>query len=154
MASPFTIALELAWSDGGLSGDGARLLEDVQAFLHMDDCRRQAVEEPWLDDVLPERRRKGFGSGDAELRTWLEGLRSIDPAILERDAAGLGRSALENGISKSAWADAYEWATDMGCDLAFAEGVWAERQAAAGQGWLADLAPMAGILGLGADEEE
>lgn len=124
MNSPFVQALELAWSDGGLSAEGANMLESVQALMGMSDSRRAEVEEPWNSNELQKLKRKGFGAGSTELGLWLKGLEQANSGGLDEEAVAAGRAALDAGLSKSAWKAANRWCTDLGCGSAFAEGVW------------------------------
>ena len=146
MASFFTQALELAWNDGGLSINGARLLEDVQNHLEMSDSNRAKIEEKWLNEELIGRQRKGFGSGDNLLKEWLEELPAWEE--INESALIIGWLGVKNGLSKSKWAEAYAWAEDYQLGNSFATGVWTIQECSSEAEWHDLLTPLAEILGL------
>ena len=90
--------------------------------------------------------RRSFGDGDQILREWLEGLN--DRENLASSARSMGRAALDVGLSKSAWTNAYQFANGLGLGEELASGVWLEKEADKLEGWPAALDPLAIILGL------
>ena len=143
--TPFEHGLALAWSDGALSRDGAIMLETLQKQLGLSDEERAVQEQAWLSEMSKNQRRS-FGDGDQILREWLEGL--DDRANLTTSARDMGRAALDVGLSKTAWADAYQFADGLGLGEDLASGVWLEKEAEPLDGWPAALDPLAIILGL------
>jgi len=49
--TPFEHGLALAWSDGALSREGAKMLEELQEKLKMSDDERSIQEEAWLNEI-------------------------------------------------------------------------------------------------------
>jgi len=143
--TPFEHGLALAWSDGALSRDGAIMLETLQKQLGLSDKERAVQEQSWLSEISKNQRRS-FGDGDQILREWLEGL--DDRANLAASARDMGRAALDVGLSKTAWTDAYQFADGLGLGDDLASGVWLEEEAMPLEGWPAALDPLAIILGL------
>ena len=143
--TPFEHGLALAWSDGALSRDGAIMLETLQKQLGLSDKERAVQEQSWLSDMSKNDRRS-FGDGDQILREWLEGLN--DRENLASSARSMGRAALDVGLSKSAWTNAYQFANGLGLGEELASGVWLEKEADKLEGWPAALDPLAIILGL------
>ncbi|GIR00528.1 MAG: hypothetical protein CM15mP9_2310 [Methanobacteriota archaeon] len=123
--TPFEHGLALAWSDGALSREGALMLEALQTQLGLSDKERALQEQEWLNDISRNKRRS-FGDGDQILREWLEGL--SDKENLEQSARSMGRAALDVGLSKSAWRDAFTFAKGLGLGDELANGVWLEEE--------------------------
>ena len=143
--TPFVHGLALAWSDGALSRDGAIMLETLQQQLGLSDSERAAQEQVWLAEISKTSRRS-FGDGDQNLREWLEGLNDCDS--LAPTARSMGRAAVNAGISKSGWAEAFLFAEGLGLGNDLAEGIWYEKEAAPLKDWPSALDPLAIILGL------
>ena len=143
--TPFEHGLALAWSDGALSRDGAIMLETLQQQLGLSDKERAIQEQAWLSEMFKNERRS-FGDGDQILREWLEGLN--DRENLASSARSMGRAALDVGLSKTGWSDAYRFAEGLGLGEELACGVWLEKEAEPLNGWPAALDPLAIILGL------
>ena len=143
--TPFEHGLALAWSDGALSRDGAIMLEVLQKQLGLSDAERAEQEQNWLSDISKNERRS-FGDGDKVLRQWLEGL--DDRKNLSKYAQSMGKAALEVGLSKTAWKEAYKFADGLGIGDELANGVWLEKEAESIDSWPAALDPLALILGL------
>ena len=143
--TPFEHGLALAWSDGALSREGALMLETLQKQLGLSDKERAKQEQEWLADISRNERRS-FGDGDQILREWLDGL--SDKENLGQSARSMGRAALDVGLSKSAWRDAFVFAEGLGLGQDLANGVWLEEEAEPLDGWPAALDPLAIILGL------
>ena len=143
--TPFEHGLALAWSDGALSRDGALMLERLQKQLGLSDKERAVQEQAWLAEISRNDRRS-FGDGDQILREWLEGLN--DGENLASSVRSMGRAALDVGLSKTGWSDAYRFAKGLGLGEELANGVWLEQEAEPLNGWPAALDPLAIILGL------
>lgn len=143
--TPFEHGLALAWSDGALSRDGAIMLETLQKQLGLSDSERAKQEQLWLADISKNERRS-FGDGDQILREWLEGLN--DRQSLEPVTRSMGRAALDVGLSKSAWSEAFRFADGLGLGEELANGIWLEEEAEPLDGWPPALDPLAIILGL------
>ena len=143
--TPFEHGLALAWSDGALSREGAIMLETLQKQLGLSDKERAVQEQSWLSEMTKTPRRS-FGDGDQILREWLEGLKDRDN--LASSARDMGSAALNVGLSKSAWRDAYQFANGLGLGEDLASGVWLEEESEPLNGWPAALDPLAIILGL------
>ncbi len=143
--TPFEHGLALAWSDGALSREGALMLEKLQKQLGLSDRERAKQEQDWLTDISKNKRRS-FGDGDQILREWLDGL--ADKENLGKSARSMGRAALDVGLSKSAWRNAFVFADGLGLGEDLANGVWLEKEAEPLDGWPAALDPLAIILGL------
>ena len=143
--TPFEHGLALAWSDGALSRNGAKMLETLQVQLGISDKERALQEQSWLSEISkPERR--SFGDGDQILSEWLEALN--DTESLSPAARSMGRAALNVGLSKVAWSEALQFAEGLGLADDLAEGVWLEKEAQPLDGWPPALDPLAIILGL------
>ena len=136
--TPFEHGLALAWSDGALSRDGAIMLEVLQKQLGLSDAERAEQEQNWLSDISKNERRS-FGDGDKVLRQWLEGL--DDRKNLSKYAQSMGKAALEVGLSKTAWKEAYKFADGLGIGDELANGVWLEKEAESIDSWPAALDP-------------
>ena len=121
--TPFEHGLALAWSDGALSRKGALMLEDLQKQLGLSDKERANQEQEWLSDISKNKRRS-FGDGDQILREWLDGL--SDKENLEQSVRSMGRAALDVGLSKTAWKDAFVFSSGLGLGEELANGVWLE----------------------------
>ena len=143
--TPFEHGLALAWSDGALSREGALMLEALQTQLGLSDKERAVQEQEWLNEISKNERRS-FGDGDQILREWLEGL--SDKENLGQSARSMGKAALDVGLSKTAWRDAFTFAKGLGLGEELANGVWLEGEAEPLDGWPAALDPLAIILGL------
>ena len=65
-----------------------------------------------------------------------------------QSARSMGRAALDVGLSKSAWRDAFTFAKGLDLGEELANGVWLEEEAEPLNGWPAALDPLAIILGL------
>lgn len=143
--TPFEHGLALAWSDGALSRSGAIMLEALQKQLGLSDTERAKQEQAWLSDISKNERRS-FGDGDKILNQWLEGLK--DKHNLSKYAMSMGRAALEVGLSKTAWKEAYKFADGLGISESLANGIWLEEDAEKIDSWPAALDPLALILGL------
>ena len=61
--TPFEHGLALAWSDGALSRNGAKMLETLQKQLGISDKERALQEQAWLSEISKTERRS-FGDGD------------------------------------------------------------------------------------------
>ena len=143
--TPFEHGLALAWSDGALSRDGAIMLENLQEQLGITDSERAEQEQSWMVEISKTERRS-FGDGDQILREWLEGLNDRDS--LAPAARSMGRAALDVGLSKKGWKEAFQFASGLGLGEELAAGVWLEKDAEPLNGWPPALDPLAIILGL------
>jgi hypothetical protein len=143
--TPFEHGLALAWSDGALSRNGAKMLEKLQKQLGISDKERALQEQAWLSEISKTERRS-FGDGDQILSEWLEALN--DTESLSPAARSMGRAALDVGLSKSGWSEALQFAEGLGLAADLAEGVWLEKEAEPLDGWPPALDPLAIILGL------
>ena len=124
--TPFEHGLALAWSDGALSRDGAIMLENLQEQLGITDSERAEQEQSWMVEISKTERRS-FGDGDQILREWLEGLNDRDS--LAPAARSMGRAALDVGLSKKGWKEAFQFASGLGLGEELAAGVWLEKDA-------------------------
>ena len=149
--TPFEHGLALAWSDGALSREGAVMLEELQKKLKLTDEMRAIQEEAWLSDISKNDRRS-FGDGDQILREWLDTLN--DYQSMSAAAKSMGKSALEVGLSKNAWKEAYAFADGLGLGDDLAVGAWLEEQVEPIKEWPAALDPLAIILGLAVSMNE
>ena len=143
--TPFEHGLALAWSDGALSRNGAKMLETLQKQLGISDKERALQEQAWLSEISKTERRS-FGDGDQILSEWLEALN--DTESLSPAARSMGRAALDVGLSKTGWSEALQFAEGLGLAADLAEGVWLEKEAEPLDGWPPALDPLAIILGL------
>jgi len=149
--TPFEHGLALAWSDGALSRHGAMMLEELQQKLNLSDELRAIQEEAWLTDISKNDRRS-FGDGDQILREWLDTLSDYDSMATAVKA--MGRSALDVGLSKNAWQEAYSFANGLGLGDDLAKGVWLEEEVESIKEWPPALDPLAIILGLAVSMNE
>jgi len=143
--TPFEHGLALAWSDGALSREGAKMLEELQKKLKMSDDERSIQEEAWLNEISKNDRRS-FGDGDQILREWLDTL--SDYESMASAIKSMGRSALNVGLSKQGWIEAYSFAEGLGLGNDLATGVWLEEEVEPIKEWPPALDPLAIILGL------
>ena len=127
MRTPFRIALELAWSDGSMSKDGALMLEEFSDAIGLDAENRQKVENEFNEVVLADRTDRGAGSGAVDLREWLdivlEELKSTDIGCHLSDVAW---SAVEAGLTKLHWLGGLQYSSELGLQDVFERAVWAE----------------------------
>ncbi len=121
---PFEHACTLAWKDGGLSRDGAKLLDQLQTHFFMSDTDRAAIEEPWLMANLPGKTRSGFGAGYRILSTWVKHYASLDSELNAAAVRSMGRRFSYTGISRQKMRTALTWLKPCGLDRPFLEGSW------------------------------
>ncbi len=143
--TPFEHGLALAWSDGALSKEGALMLEQLQKRLNLSDHLRAEQEEKWLSEISKGERRS-FGDGDQILREWLETLSDYDS--MSSAVKSMGRSALDIGLSKTGWIEAFQFADGLGLGQDLAAGIWMEEDVEGVKEWPPALDPLAIILGL------
>jgi hypothetical protein len=100
-SAAYRMLLETVWVDNQLDPSEVALLVRKRETLGIDfNAHLQMVHDIINTDV----------SGHEE--------------ALDNDAAALGATALQSGLSKQEWLKAYEWCEALGCGEAFAHGVW------------------------------
>lgn len=126
MKTPFRIALELAWSDGSMSKQGARMIEQLSDALDMSTERRAVVEDTFVEEVLADRNDRGSGTGADLLLPWLEQtLSELSREDIEDQIAAIACAAVEAGLTKQGWKEGIRYTAEIGLDDVFAKAVWA-----------------------------
>ena len=129
MKTPFRIALELAWSDGSMSKQGAMMLEQLSDALDLSAERRAEVEDAFVEEVLSDRTDRGSGTGADLLRPWLEQtLNELAAGDIDTQIAAIAYAAVKAGLTKQGWKEGIQYATEIGLASVFAKAVWAEEE--------------------------
>jgi hypothetical protein len=124
-SAAYRLLLETVWVDNQLDPSEVALLVRKREALGIDfNSHLQMVHDIIDTDV----------SGHEE--------------ALDNDAAALGVTALQSGLSKQEWLKAYEWCEALGCGEAFALGVWSGSSAVLAGEVHELLKPLAKLLGV------
>tara|TARA_B100001113_G_scaffold92077_1_gene73726 strand:+ start:5599 stop:6039 length:441 start_codon:yes stop_codon:yes gene_type:complete len=128
MVHPYSIGLDYGWADDALNEEGHNLLNRLANLLKIEVSRRENLEMEHME-TMPAI-SQGIGAGVSALRSYIQDLESWFPDEGEQHARGLGRSALDVGLTRSGWKEAYAWMESVGLGRAFAEGAWMEKEEA------------------------
>ncbi|MAT48719.1 MAG: hypothetical protein CMA27_02680 [Euryarchaeota archaeon] len=127
MKTIFWTALDLAWSDGSMSKKGALIIEKLHDAMGLKSSLREEIEDSFARMVLEERTERGEGTGDVELKSWVDGIISdLESEELESQIMCLGSKAVKKGLSKEKWIFGINFTEEFNQSNTFAEGVWME----------------------------
>ena len=124
MKHPYIIGLEIGWKDDALNIEGHKLLTRLSEIYEMETQKIESLEMEFVES-LPLI-SKGIGNGELELRKYVEDIEKWFPQKGSECAQYLGRRALDVGLTKQGWKDAYEWMISIGLGIDFANGAWME----------------------------
>lgn len=128
MVHPYSIGLGYGWADDALNEEGHNLLNRLANLLGVGYQIRESLEMEHME-TMPLI-SQGIGAGVSTLRSYVHDLESWFPEEGEEHARRLGRSALDVGLTRSGWKEAYAWMEAVGLGHAFAEGAWIEKEVA------------------------
>tara|TARA_B100001113_G_C21107508_1_gene621588 strand:+ start:890 stop:1330 length:441 start_codon:yes stop_codon:yes gene_type:complete len=122
MKHPYIIGLEYGWGDDALNTEGHGLLSRLSDMFSLTAETREIMEMDFVE-TLPLI-SQGVGAGTIPLRAYVNDLEKWFPNQSHHCARYLGRIALDVGMTKHGWKNAFAWMESIGLGTSFAMGAW------------------------------